>query len=169
MDVVPRIYGAVRRLTDAAAALAAASVLISLALVCYSVAMRYLAGAPAPWVDEMVGYVLVASVMFAAAEALRRGEHISVDILTQKLGARAQRAAHVLGLAAVAATAAILLVEGWDMVAFSRMVGIRSVGYLDLPIWTVQAMVPLGAALLLLAALAELLRVAAGLPAEDEG
>lgn len=166
--MVSRIYRAVRRLTDAAAALAAASVLVSLALVCYSVAMRYLAGAPEPWVDEMVGYVLVASVMFAIAEALRRGEHISIDLLTRKLGARSRRASRALGLVAVAATAAVLLAEGWDMVAFSRMVGIRSVGYLDLPIWTVQVMVPLGGALLLLAAFAELLRLAAGLPAEDD-
>jgi C4-dicarboxylate transporter, DctQ subunit len=162
------LYTAVRRLTDAAAAVAAASVLLSLVLVCYSVAMRYLAGAPEPWVDEMVGYVLVASVMFAVAEALRRGEHISVDLLTQRLGPRARRGAHVLGLVAVAASAAILLVEGWDMVAFSRMVGIRSVGYLDLPIWTVQAMVPLGGALLLLAALAELLRGATEPPAKQD-
>lgn len=166
--MVSRIYRAVRRLTDAAAALAAASVLLSLALVCYSVAMRYLAGAPTPWVDEMVGYVLVASVMFAIAEALRKGEHVSIDILTQKLGVRWQRASRVLSLVAVAATAAILLIEGWDMVAFSRMVGIRSIGYLDLPMWMVQAMVPLGGALLLLAALAELLRLAAHLPAQDE-
>jgi C4-dicarboxylate transporter, DctQ subunit len=162
------LYTAVRRLTDAAAAVAAASVLLSLVLVCYSVAMRYLAGAPEPWVDEMVGYVLVASVMFAIAEALRRGEHISVDLLTQKLGRRAQRGAHVLGLVAVAASAVILVVEGWDMVAFSRMVGIRSVGYLDLPIWTVQAMVPLGGLLLLMAALAELLRGATRPPAKRD-
>lgn len=161
------LYTAVRRLTDAAAAVAAASVLLSLVLVCYSVAMRYVAGAPEPWVDEMVGYVLVASVMFAIAEALRCGEHISVDLLTQKLGRRAQRSAHVLGLIAVAASAVILVVEGWDMVAFSRMVGIRSVGYLDLPVWTVQTMVPLGGLLLLMAALAELLRGVTRPPAKQ--
>jgi C4-dicarboxylate transporter, DctQ subunit len=140
-------------------------VLATLALVCYSVAMRYVAGTPVPWVDEMIGYVLVASVMFAVAEALRRGEHIAVDVLTDKLGARAKQASHLLGLVAVALTAAILIAEGWEMVAFSRMTGIRSVGYLDLPIWTVQLLVPAGGVLLLLAALAELLRAVLGLPA----
>jgi TRAP-type C4-dicarboxylate transport system permease small subunit len=162
------VYAAARVLTDAAAAIAALSVLASLLLVCYSVGMRYAFNDPVPWVDEAVGYVLVASVMFSIAEALRKGEHIAVDILTERLGTRAKRTVYVGGLIAVVATAVILIVEGWGMVAFSRMIGIRSIGYLDIPIWTVQVMVPAGGLLLLLAALAELLRIAAGLPPEDD-
>ena len=127
---------------------------------------RYFFARPEPWVDEAVGYVLVASVSFAIAEALRKGEHISVDILTERLGSRGQRFVQVLGLLAVTLTAIILVSEGWEMVAFSRMAGIRSIGYLAIPIWTAQALVPAGGALLLLAALAELLRLAAGLPGE---
>lgn len=161
------IYNAVRWLTDAAAGIAALSILASLLLVCYSVGMRYAFNDPVPWVDEAVGYVLVASVMFAIAEALRKGEHIAVDILTERLGPRAKRVVHVMGLVAVIATAGVLMIEGWAMVAFSQMIGIRSIGYLDIPIWTVQLMVPLGGALLLLAALAEFVRLSAGLPAED--
>ncbi|MBI3451487.1 MAG: TRAP transporter small permease [Rhodospirillales bacterium] len=163
------IYATIRWLTDIAMAVAALSVLVSLALVCYSVLMRYVANRPEPWVDEMVGYVLVASVMFAVAEALRKGEHISVDILTERLGPGGRRAIYALGLFAVLATATILVVEGWGMVAFARMIGIRSIGYLDIPIWTVQTMVPVGGALLFLAAAAELIRVAAGLPPDEPG
>lgn len=164
--IAARVYAVVRLITDVAMALAALSVLVSLVLVCYSVAMRYFFARPEPWVDEAVGYVLVASVSFAIAEALRKGEHISVDILTERLGSRGQRFVQVLGLLAVTLTAIILVSEGWEMVAFSRMAGIRSIGYLAIPIWTAQALVPAGGALLLLAALAELLRLAAGLPGE---
>lgn len=162
------IYAAVRWLTDAAMAAATLSVLGLLGLVCYSVGVRYLLGRPEPWVDEMVGYVLVASVMFAVAEALRKGEHISVDVLTERLGPAARRVVHVFGLVAVLVTAAILVTEGWGMVAFARMADIRSIGYLEIPLWTVQIMVPAGGALLFLAAAAELLRVAAGLPPDAE-
>lgn len=158
------IYRAIRILTDAAAAVAAASVLVMLALVSYSVAMRYLLNAPKPWVDEVVGFLLVGSVMFAVAEALRRGEHISIDLLTEKLGPRAKRAAAVFGLLAVLATAAALAWEGWETVAFARMLGLMTEGYVTLPLWLLQLMIPLGGALLLLACLAELLRIAAGLP-----
>ncbi len=161
------IYRAIRLLTDAAAAVAAASVLVMLALVSYSVAMRYLLNAPKPWVDEMVGFLLVGSVMFAVAEALRRGEHISIDLLTDKLGPRARRAAAVFSLLAVLVTAAALAWEGWETVAFARMLGLMTDGYVTLPLWTLQLMLPIGGVLLLLACLAELLRIAAGLPPEE--
>jgi TRAP-type C4-dicarboxylate transport system permease small subunit len=161
------IYRAIRLLTDAAAAAAAASVLVMLALVSYSVGMRYLLNSPKPWVDEVVGFLLVGSVMLAVAEALRRGEHISIDLVTDKLGPRARRAAAVFALLAVLATAAALLWEGWETVAFARMLGLMTDGYVTLPLWTLQLLVPIGGALLLLACLAELLRIAAGLPPEQ--
>jgi C4-dicarboxylate transporter DctQ subunit len=53
----------------------------------------------------------------------------------------------------VAATAVLLLVEGIGMVQFSHQVGLRSNGYLALPLWIPQLLVPLGALLLLLAAI----------------
>jgi C4-dicarboxylate transporter DctQ subunit len=162
--VAALIYRMIRLLTDAAAATAAASVLVMLALVAYSVGMRYLLNRPQVWVDELVGFMLVGSVMFAVAEALRRGEHISIDLLTEKLGPRGKRAAAVFGLLAVLATAAALLWEGWETVAFARMLGLMTEGYVTLPLWLLQLMIPLGGALLLLACLAELLRIAAGLP-----
>lgn len=158
------IYRAIRLLTDAAAAIAAASVLVMLALVAYSVAMRYFWDAPKVWVDEVVGFMLVGSVMFAVAEALRRGEHISIDLLTERLGPRGKRAAAVFALLAVLAFAAALLWEGRETVAFARMLGLMTEGYVTLPLWILQLMVPIGGALLLLAAIAELLRIAAGLP-----
>jgi len=162
------LYTLVRRLTDAAAAIGAACVLLTLVLVCYAVGMRYLANQPQSWIDELVGYVLVASVMLAIAEALRKGEHIAVDILTDKLPARGKRIVQLVGMIAVLVTAGLLLLEGWDTAMFSRMLGIRSIGYLDVPIWIVQLLIPLGGLLLLLAAIAELVRVLAGLPSEEE-
>ena len=135
-------------------ALAAVSLLASMVLIGYSVVMRYGINQPVPWVDELVGYLLVSCVMFAAADALRHGEHIAVDILTERLSPRGKRRIALLGLAAVAASALLLAVEGWDMVAFSRMVGLLSNGYLAAPMWIPQAPVPIGAVLLLLAAIA---------------
>ncbi len=134
-------------------AFAAVALLVSMTLISYSVVMRYLLNQPVPWVDELVGYLLVFGVMFAAADALRHGEHIAVDILTEKLAARGKRRAALLGMVAVAAAALLLVVEGWDMVAFSRMVGLMSNGYLALPMWIPQLPIPIGGVLLLLAAI----------------
>lgn len=139
-------------------ALAAAALLVSLAAIGYSVVMRYVFGAPVAWTDELVGYLLVASVMLAAPDALLEGEHISVDIVTERLAARGRKTAYLLGLAAVAATALLLTVEGLRTVEFSHRVGLRSNGELALPLWMPQLLIPAGALLLTLAALVAFLR-----------
>jgi len=134
-------------------ALAAVALLASMVMIVYSVVMRYVLNQPVTWVDELVGYLLVACVMLAAADALRQGEHIAVDIVTERLSARGRRWTAVLGLLAVAASALLLAIEGFDMVVFSRMVGLLSNGYLAVPMWIPQMLVPVGALLLLLSAI----------------
>jgi C4-dicarboxylate transporter DctQ subunit len=145
MRILDRIVGALAAL---GVALAAIGLLASMFLIAYSVVMRYFLNQPVSWVDEFVGYLLVASVMLAAADALRHGEHIAVDIVTERLGDRGRRVVTAAGLVAVALAAALLAVEGWDMVAFSRMVGLLSNGKLAVPMWIPQLAVPVGAALL---------------------
>src|SRR5438046_9794462 len=87
-------------------ALAAIALLTSLALIVYSVAMRYFVNQPQAWIDEAVGYLLVASVMLAAAAALRDGEHICVDLITEQLSAQRHRLIAPAGTTAVPAPAA---------------------------------------------------------------
>ena len=143
----------IRALARVGAALAAATLLASMVVIGYSVVMRYFANRPIPWVDELAGYLLVASVMLAAADTLFQGEHIRVDILVERLSARGRHVAALIGLVAVLAAAALLVVEGADMVAFSRMVDLKSNGYLEVPMWMPQILVPVGAVLMGLAAI----------------
>jgi TRAP-type C4-dicarboxylate transport system permease small subunit len=142
----------VRALARLGIALAASALLASMFLIGYSIVMRYFLNQPAAWVDELAGYLLVAAVMLAAADALLEGEHIAVDILTERLSARGRRWTVLGGLIAVALSALLLTVEGADMVGFSRMVGLMSNGYLAVPMWIPQLLVPIGAALMLAAA-----------------
>lgn len=164
-QALDRLIGAV---CLAGAALAALLVLGSLGLVGYSVLMRYFLNRPIPWVDELVGYLLVGLVMLAAADALRRGEHIAVDLMTGRLGPRGRQVSEAVGLVAVLAVGIALVIGGWQTAAFSALLGIRSTGYLAMPIHLPQALIPVGGGLLSLAALAGLLRLATGLPAVPE-
>ena len=143
----------VRWLAALGVALAALSLIGSMALIVYSVVMRYFLNQPVAWVDELVGYLLVACVMLAAADAMLEGEHLAVDIVTERLGSRGRRIALLGGIVAIALSALLLVVEGSEMVGFSRMVGLRSNGYMAAPMWIPQLLVPIGAVLLLLAAI----------------
>lgn len=145
-----------------AMAFSALALIASLAMVVYSVGMRYVLNQPQTWVDDLVGFLLVAIVLLGAADAMRRGEHIGVDLLTSRLGALGRRVAAVWALLAVVVTGVFFVVEGWETVAFSKMLGVKSYGHLEVPIWIVQLAVPVGGALFGLAALMGLLRIAIG-------
>jgi len=151
---VNALAGFVRSLARIGIAIAAAALLVSLALIAWSVVMRYFLNQPVTWVDELVGYLLVVSVMLAAADALQEGEHIAVDIVTEKLAPRGRRIVLLIGLVAVAASALLLAYEGYDMVSFSKTVNLLSNGYLAVPMWIPQLAVPIGALLLFAAAIA---------------
>ena len=146
----------------AAVALAALAVLACFFLVCYSVAMRYFFGSPLTWGDEVTGWLIVAVVMLAVADAQRRNENIGVDLLIEKSGPRLRRALVALGVAMVAACALMMTWQGVEMVQFSRMLDLRSNTLGSVAVWTVQTLVPLGSALMLVVALAQLVAIAAG-------
>lgn len=152
----------------AGVAVSAATLLTTFGMVVYSVAMRYLLGRPVPWVDELVGYLLVAVVMLGAADALRRGEHIAIDLIIQKLPPAGRRAATILALTAVGFCGVMLVVAGLETAAFTQLLGIRSTGYLNVPMHIPQLLIPIGGGLLALAAFGGLLRVLRGLAADVE-
>ncbi len=155
MQRFERFVRAVCRLGMAISALA---LLASLVLVGFGVFERYVLDTPVPWTDELVGYLLVVSVMLAAGGALLDDEHIGVDILTEKLSTRGKHIAFVFGLCAVGATGTLLAIDGYGMVSFSQAVGLRSNGYLAVPMWVPELFVPVGAVILIVATVAALLR-----------
>jgi TRAP-type C4-dicarboxylate transport system permease small subunit len=161
MRVVARLLGA---LTQAAAALSAALVLVSLALIAWAVLMRYALNRPPAWVDDTVGFMLVGVVMLAAAQVQRRGEHIGVDLLAARLSARGRRWMDAWAAAASLAAAAVLVVNGWSTAMFSRMLGIVAEGNVEIPVFWIQLALPLGGAVMGLVALESLARLAAGMP-----
>lgn len=142
----------------------ALGVLVSLALIGWSVVMRYVFGRPPVWVDEVVGFMLVGIVMLAAAQCLRRGEHIGVDLLTARLSPRGKAWAQAWASLSVVVVSVILIVNGWQSAMFARKLGILTEGNLEIPVFWLQLFLPLGGVMMLLVALEALARQAAGLP-----
>jgi TRAP-type C4-dicarboxylate transport system permease small subunit len=151
VNLLQRIVAAIAGL---AGLLASAATVICLGLVCWGVGARYLAGMPQPWADKAAGWMVVAVVLLAAPETQRRFEHIGVDVAVGRLGPRLSRAVHLLGVLAVAVVAGILLNAGLEAVEFSRMVGMQT-DIEGVPQWWIQALLPVGAAVLLLVSLCQ--------------
>ncbi len=144
------------------AAVAAIAVLITVGVTGYGIFMRYVLGTPINWTDELSGYLVIAIVMFGAAEALRRGDHVQVDLLTSRLSGRALGAMRVLWMAIVIVFMTVLLVSAWRAVGFSYDFGLYSVGYLETPMWLPQSLLVAGSVLVLLAAIAGIGRALRG-------
>jgi TRAP-type C4-dicarboxylate transport system permease small subunit len=137
--------------------LSAILVVASMAVVGYGVVVRYILGKPQVWTDELVSLWLVAIVTLGAADVLRRGGHIGIDLMTNRLSLRLKAWMDILGLISVVFFSTVLTVSGWQMVQFSFSVGLLPSGYLELPLWIPQSLIPIGFTLMGLAALHRLI------------
>jgi len=144
-------------LAFAASVVSAGLVVLTLAMTGFSVFRRYVLGRPLTWSDELSGFLVVAIVMLGAAEVLRRGEHVSVDILTEKATGRKRRMLEFWSNFSVAIVSAVLFVSALNAVQFSRKIGVYSDGYLEAPLWIPQSFLLIGAGLLFLMAVARCL------------
>jgi len=155
LDIIDRILETLCRLGTMFGALL---VIATMAVVGYSVVLRYIFGEPQVWTDELVSFWLVAIVTLGAADVLRRDGHIGIDLVTNYLPPQVQAWADVWGLASVILLSVVLTISGWEMVEFSWSVDLLSEGYLELPMWIPQSFIPIGFALMGLAALHRLLQ-----------
>lgn len=145
------------RLVAAAAALAALLTIACAAAFAYGLVVRWVTGASATWPVDMAGHTLVYIVLLGAAEAFRRNEHINVDLVIVTLPPRARLVADKWASLVVLVTAVVLLWTGVSMVVFSRSINLHTSDYVELPLYLVQAAMPIGALLLALVALRRLI------------
>ncbi|MEJ8570089.1 TRAP transporter small permease [Microbaculum marinum] len=143
-------------------ALSTVLLLVILAIVTYAVVRRYVFNAPLLWSDELNGYLLVAMVMLGAAEALRRGDHIAIDLLAGRLAGRHARALEVWGNLAVIVFAAALGWSAWGSISFAYDFGSYSSGHLEMAMWIPMLPVLAGSVLLMLAAAVRVVDALAG-------
>nr|WP_067294009.1 TRAP transporter small permease [Marinobacterium profundum] len=150
LRVYVRVVGVI---CDVAMACSALLVLMDLVLIGFAVVMRYLLDAPITWGDEIVALSLTAIVMLGAPKVLASGGHISVDIVTSSLKGRIAAFLKIWANLGVLAVAGLLIVNGLTTALFSKMIGSLTEGHLELPVWMLQLLLPLGGVLLGLVAI----------------
>lgn len=137
-------------------ALSALLIIFILGVVTYAVIQRYVLGTPLLWGDEFIGYVLVAIVMLGTAEALRKGDHIAIDLLTSRAG---KVGSHVLAAWSDLAVLAFAIVLGWSSwiaIEFAYDFGEYSSGYIEIQTWIPQLPMLIGSVLIALVAITRL-------------
>jgi TRAP-type C4-dicarboxylate transport system permease small subunit len=162
----------VKRWCDAAEALLARSLVLLMALmvatVGWQVASRLLARLslamgwnllvePSRWTEELAGFQLAWLALLGAAWALRRGEHIGLDVLYQRFGAAGRRRADIAIAATVAAFSLLVLGYGGLQLVLMTLELRQKTPALGWPMAAIYSVVPVTGLLLTLFSLDSLL------------
>lgn len=109
--------------------------------------------------SELQWYLLGAVFLFGAADVLRVGEHVRVDVLSQRWSPRTRAWLDVIALAAVALPISLLMIVLGTAHAWSAFVhGEFSYMADGLIVWPVRALIPLGFVLFGLQCVAQIVR-----------
>lgn len=135
------------------AILAAASVLAMMLLTCLDTGIRWFSGRSLAGVQEIVEQLMVAIVFLGMAYALRRGEHVSVKVLTASLPVRWAAVLRLCGLAVMIAIVIWMTWRTGQHAWRSFMTGEVRFGLLQVPVWPARLAIPLGLGALILQAL----------------
>ncbi len=140
---------------DSAAALAALFLVGLLVMVLLSIVSRQL-HFHVPGTDAYAGYLMAASGFLALAHTLKRGEHIRVTLLVNALGGRWKKALELWALGLATLLALLFAAYSCKLAWQSRVFNDISTGSDATPLWMPQLAMALGAVILVVAFIDEL-------------
>lgn len=134
-------------------------IFVMIAIIAIEVVSRYFFNRPTAWVQDFSGWLQVAYIFLGAPFALRRGYFVRVDVLYDRFSPRLKALVDVtLSTVLFACFAAVLVWKGVDFAHQSyRMGEVSSSGMWAGPVYPAKFLVPIGAALLSLAWIAQIL------------
>lgn len=128
---------------------ATAIILIMLLTVASSLSRTFGAGA-IRGADELAQYLVVGAIYLGLAFTLKEGAFVRVDVLRDRLGRRGLIALDGLTHLISVVYASVLTWYFWQLVLDSYAANNRSIGVLQLPLYIPQALMALGASLVLI-------------------
>ena len=145
------------RVSDLVGMIAGVIVLYTIGMIVLNVVARYAFRSPFAWGFDAMVLPMGCAYALAGAYVLRQGAHVNVDILTSRLSKRGRALLRILTSPFLFAFAGALIWAGYHWALRSYAIGETSggVGWLLYPF---KAMLPLGAALLVVLAMLYLLR-----------
>lgn len=139
---------AIHRLTLITGLIAGFSLLAMTLMVTMDVTLRYVFNAPTKWANEFSAYLAVLVIFLGISYVLRENAHIRVDVVVRKLPRRAQDWIRVITSVILLGYIIILFHLTWDVLVMNFAINKSSFTAMDVPIWPIQAFIPLGLAIM---------------------
>ena len=159
------VFGLERRAFRFEKWICVASLAVMLVAVGITVLVRYF-NLPLPGTGELATFAMAPLTFVGAAMCSYTGTHIAVDVIKHMRGDTLKRAARLLVALAMLVFALTYLVSGWYFFTSALTSGEKGLD-MGIPVAIPVFFLPLGMALVLLHALAKLLRVFVNKPSTD--
>ncbi len=124
------------------------SIGVAAVLVVAAVVLRYFFGYSNSAVDEITRYLVIWGTMLGASRLVRKGGHVTVDILVVMLKPRAKAILQSIAIGLGVAFCIYLTWLGGRLCWQSYTLDARSASVLAFPMWLPQAAIPVGAGLM---------------------
>lgn len=159
MDDAARRLG---RAAEVAGALSALAVLALVAVMSANVLLRYGFSLGSVWAQELEWHLMAPIALFGMVWALKRGEHVRVDVLYERFRPRAKAVADILACILGLLIAMAITWLSWKYVAqsFANAEGSANPGGIPYR-WVLKGLIPAGFVLLALQYAAEILSACA--------
>ncbi len=150
----------VRRLDDVLACMLIATITV---ITIGAVFMRYIVGNPLQWVEELVIALFIWAIMLGSAAAMKRRQHVSIDVLTSLLPVRYQHYSALLNDVIMIGALSLFGWLGWELAlgAEEKITPILGISY-----FYIDLAVPVGSAWMVVYCLCHLWR---GLTTKEGG
>lgn len=158
LAVVRAAVYTIELVNDVVGRIVAVSLLGLIALVVWEVYLRYVVGAPTTWGNELITYLFAGYILLGGGYTLLHRSHVAMDIFYAQLSDRRKAFADVLTAGFVIIYCVVLFQQTWIMTYEAWESGQRAGTDWSPLLWPVYATMPIGAALILLQALAKLAR-----------
>ncbi len=170
-DMLDTMIDFIERLIAAIGRVVALFVLVIIAVMIYEMVSRGLFGRSVGWASDLSSWLLVAFIFLGGPWAMARGNFVRVDALFEKFPPLVKALVDtVLSTALFALLIWVLVSFGGSFAFKSFAMGERSAtGGWAGPVWAAKAMLPAGAALLVVAWLLNLLKAWRDALADREG
>jgi TRAP-type C4-dicarboxylate transport system permease small subunit len=146
----PLLLRYIGRLSELAGYVSAVLILVSMLVVCYGVALRYVFGASTLWQLELSTYFLMFAAFVGGAYGLKHGDHVNLALVVDRLPEKARLyvrlLASILGFVFIVIVALIAYDLWWETAREGRTSGTAW----NVPLTYPYLIVPLGMTLIAL-------------------